>query len=203
MSTRKIILASSSPYRRALLGRLGLPFECISPDIDEIPMDHETPQACAIRLAQEKAAVIARQFPDAIVIGSDQVASCDGQRLEKPGTKARAFEQLRLQRGRRSEFHTAVCVMTDGGKKVASDVVVITVVFRNQQSLSDAHLRRYIDLEMPLDCAGAAKSEGLGIALMESLTGPDPTALIGLPMIALTRLLREFGVDPLQADTSH
>lgn len=203
MSTRKIILASSSPYRRALLGRLGLPFECISPDIDETPIDHETPQACAIRLAQEKAAVIARQFPDAIVIGSDQVASCDGQRLEKPGNKARAFEQLRLQRGRRSEFHTAVCVMTDGGKKVVSDVVVITVVFRNQQSLSDAHLRRYIDLEMPLDCAGAAKSEGLGIALMESLTGPDPTALIGLPMIALTRLLREIGVDPLQADTSH
>ncbi len=203
MSTRKIILASSSPYRRALLGRLSLPFECISPDIDETPIDHETPRACAIRLAQEKAAVIARQFPNAIVIGSDQVASCDGQRLEKPGTKARAFEQLRLQRGRRSEFHTAVCVMTDGGKKVASDVVVITVVFRNQQSLSDAHLRRYIDLEMPLDCAGAAKSEGLGIALMESLTGPDPTALIGLPMIALTRLLREIGVDPLQADTSH
>ncbi len=203
MSTRKIILASSSPYRRALLGRLGLPFECISPDIDETPINHETPHACAIRLAQEKASVIARQFPDAIVIGSDQVASCDGQRLEKPGTKERAFEQLRLQRGRRSEFHTAVCVMADGGKTVASDIVVITVVFRNEHSLSDAHLRRYIDLEMPLDCAGAAKSEGLGIALMESLTGPDPTALIGLPMIALTRLLREIGVDPLQADTKN
>lgn len=203
MSIRKIILASSSPYRRALLGRLGLPFECVSPDIDETPIDHETPRACAIRLAQEKAAVIARQFPDAIVIGSDQVASCNGHRLDKPGTKEHAFEQLQLQRGRESEFHTAVCVMTDGGKKVTSDVVVITVAFHDEQRLSDAHLRRYIDLEMPLDCAGAAKSEGLGITLMASLTGPDPTALIGLPLIALTRLLREIGVDPLRTDTGH
>lgn len=202
MSTRKIILASSSPYRRELLSRLGLPFECISPNVDETPIDHETPAACALRLAREKAAVIARQFPDAIVIGSDQVASCDGRRMDKPGTKERAFEQLQIQRGRTSEFHTAVCVMTDGGKTVASDVVVITVVFRAAASLSDAALRRYIDLEMPLDCAGSAKSEGLGITLMESLTGPDPTALIGLPMIALTRLLREVGVDPLQTNAS-
>ncbi len=197
MSTRPIILASSSPYRRALLGRLGLPFECISPDVDETPLAQETPEASARRLAIAKASVIAKQFPNAVVIGSDQVASCDGRRLEKPITKERAFEQLLLQRGRESTFHTAVCVMTDGGKTVESELVVVKVVFRSADSLTDEQIRRYIDLESPLDCAGSAKSEGLGVALMESLTGPDPAALVGLPMIALTRRLRELGIDPL------
>ncbi len=195
--SRRIILASSSPYRRALLARIGLPFECISPDIDESPLDQETPEDCAHRLAIAKAAVIAQQYPDAVVIGSDQVASCGGRRLEKPLTKERAFAQLVLQRGRESIFHTAVCVMTQGGQIQTSEVVTVKVVFRSEDSLTDAHLRRYIDLESPLDCAGSAKSEGLGVALMESLTGPDPTALIGLPMIALTRLLRDLGIDPL------
>ncbi len=203
MSKRTIILASSSPYRRALLSRLGLPFECISPDIDETPLEQETPADSARRLAIAKAAVIAKQYPHAVVIGSDQVASCEGRRLEKPITKERAFEQLVLQRGRESAFHTAVCVMTEGGQSTTSEVVVVKVVFRNADSLSDEQIRRYIDLERPLDCAGSAKSEGLGVALMESLTGPDPTALVGLPMIALTRLLRDIGIDPLAVNAAN
>jgi septum formation protein len=165
--------------------------------VDESALEFESPAATALRLAQEKAFAVACRFPDAVVIGSDQVASCGGRRLEKPLTKERAFAQLVLQRGRESIFHTAVCVMTQGGQIQTSEVVTVKVVFRSEDSLTDAHLRRYIDLESPLDCAGSAKSEGLGVALMESLTGPDPTALIGLPMIALTRLLRDLGIDPL------
>lgn len=195
--TTRIILASSSPYRKALLSRLGLPFETLSPDIDESPLPGEGFVDTAIRLAKEKARVISVNAPEAIVIGSDQVACCGDYRLDKPGNAATALEQLQRQRGNVSEFHTAMCVMAEGGKKSFSDVVTIRVKFRSAQELSDAHLKRYIALEQPFDCAGSAKSEGLGITLMESFTGSDPTALVGLPLITLSARLRQLGVDPL------
>jgi septum formation protein len=195
--TPTIFLASGSPYRKALLARLGLPFETRSPDIDESPLPGERFVETAIRLAKEKARVISVHEPNAIVIGSDQVACCGPHRLDKPGNAQTALAQLQLQRGKTSEFHTALCVMTNGGQRVLTDLVTIGVRFRNADELTDARLTRYIELEQPLDCAGAAKSEGLGITLMESFSGNDPTALVGLPLISLSRMLRELGVDPL------
>lgn len=195
--TPRIILASSSPYRKALLSRLGLPFESESPDIDETPLAGERFVDTAMRLAKEKAYVISVQAPNAIVIGSDQVACCGDYRLDKPGNAAIALKQLQRQRGNVSEFHTAMCVMTNGGAKSFSDLVTIRVKFRNAEELTDARLKRYIELEQPFDCAGSAKSEGLGITLMESFTGTDPTALVGLPLITLSARLCELGVDPL------
>ncbi|NBP27795.1 MAG: septum formation inhibitor Maf [Betaproteobacteria bacterium] len=167
----QLILASTSPYRKELLARLQLHFDVHAPQVDEAPRAGESFLQTAVRLAREKALAIAQSQPNAIVIGADQVASCEGERLDKPGTAERALAQLQLQRGKTSEFITAVCV--------------------------DGLLRRYITLENPLDCAGAAKSEGLGIALIESIEGPDPTALVGLPLIALTDLLKTFDVSPL------
>lgn len=197
-----IILASSSPYRRELLARLGLAFDTQAPQIDESPLEFERPAATALRLAQEKAFVVSAKFPDAIVIGSDQVACCGTERLDKPLTEQRALEQLRLQRGRVSEFHTALCVMKDGGQQTWSDLVTTRVKFRPAAELTDARLALYIERERPLDCAGAAKSEGLGIALIESIEGPDATALVGLPLIALTRLLAQAGLDVLAYTTT-
>jgi len=197
MNTADLILASTSRYRRDLLSRLGLPFRVESPGVEESALEFELPAATALRLAQEKAFVIACRFPDAIVIGSDQVACCGDERLDKPVTPERALEQLRLQRGRVSEFHTALCVMRDAGHVTHCEIVTTRVRFRAAAELTDQRLRRYIEIEQPFDCAGAAKSEGLGISLIESIEGPDPAALVGLPLIALTRMLRLCGLDPL------
>jgi septum formation protein len=194
-----LILASTSTYRQMLLKRLGLAFTVEAPGVEEFSLEFEAPAATALRLAQEKAFAVSARFPDALVIGSDQVACCANERLSKPGTAARALEQLRLQRGRVSEFHTAICVMRNAGHEFLSEIVTTRVRFRSAKELTDERLRAYIEIEQPMDCAGAAKSEGLGISLIESMDGPDPTALVGLPLIALTKLLRKMGVDPLQA----
>jgi len=192
-----LILASSSIYRRELLSRLGLDFVVARPDVDETPYRGESFTDTAIRLAREKAVCVAKQHPTAIVIGSDQVAACAGMRLDKPGNAENALAQLQHQRGRVSEFHTALCLAGDGGLCIEETLVTTHVRFRNAESLSDDMLKSYIAVEKPFDCAGAAKSEGLGIALIASIQGPDPTALVGLPLIALTDLLAKFGVTPL------
>jgi septum formation protein len=191
---KELILASGSPYRRELLARLGLPFSVRSPDIDETPESGESFVQTAQRLACEKAITIAKKFTNAVVIGSDQVAHCQGIRLDKPGNAENALRQLLLQRGNTSEFHTAVCVASEGGRKVAQELVTTRVTFLDERDLSEDMLRRYIELEKPFDCAGGAKSEGLGIALIKSIDGPDPTALVGLPLIALVRMLKHAGI---------
>ena len=192
-----LILASTSPYRRELLARLQLPFDVHAPQVDEAPHAGESFLHTAVRLAREKAVAVAQSHPNAIVIGADQVASCEAQRLDKPGTAERALAQLQLQRGKTSEFITAVCVVAKAGQMLKEACVATRVRFRSAAELPDDRLRRYIALENPLDCAGAAKSEGLGIALIESIEGPDPTALIGLPLIALTDLLKSFELSAL------
>ena len=185
-----IILASSSPYRRELLTRLGLPFSYQTPAVDETPLPHETTLALALRLAELKARAIAQQNPGAWVIGSDQVADLFGAVLGKPGNFERALAQLQLMRGNSVQFHTALCVMRDGKHTTLS--VPTTVQFRD---LPDAILEAYLHTEQPYDCAGSAKVEGLGISLLESVQSDDPTALIGLPLIALSGLLRNAGFE--------
>jgi len=193
----RLILASSSAYRRELLGRLQLPFEAIAPDIDETPHPGETPQATALRLAREKAAAVARKHPGALVIGSDQVATLDGAQIGKPGDHARALAQLQMMRGRRVVFHTALCLW-DGRlpPEVAAQVAQLEniQVFVSFRDLPDAELDAYLRIEQPYDCAGSAKNEGLGIALLERIDSLDPTALTGLPLIALTGMLRRAGM---------
>jgi septum formation protein len=190
----RLILASSSAYRRELLSRLGLPFEAISPDIDEAPLPGESPEATALRLAREKAAAIARQHPGALVIGSDQVATLDGEQIGKPGDHARALAQLQKMRGRRVTFHTALCLW-DGRLAAAQAAQVDNVqVFVTFRDLPDRELDAYLRIEQPYDCAGSAKNEGLGIALLERIDSSDPTALTGLPLIALTGMLRRAGL---------
>jgi len=193
----RLILASSSAYRRELLGRLQLPFEAIAPDIDETPHPGETPQATALRLAREKAAAVARKHPGALVIGSDQVATLDGAQIGKPGDHARALAQLQAMRGRRVVFHTALCLW-DGRlpPDVATQVAQVenVQVFVSFRDLPDAELDAYLRIEQPYDCAGSAKNEGLGIALLERIDSLDPTALTGLPLIALTGMLRRAGM---------
>lgn len=191
----RLILASSSAYRRELLGRLGLPFEAISPDIDETPQDGETPQATALRLARAKAQAVAALHPGALVIGSDQVATLDALQIGKPGDHARALAQLQLMRGRKVIFHTALCLwdgrIDDPDQAAQVENVQVAVRFRD---LPDAELDAYLRIEQPYDCAGSAKNEGLGIALLDSIHSTDPTALTGLPLIALTGMLRKAGV---------
>jgi septum formation protein len=191
----RLILASSSAYRRELLGRLGLPFEAIAPAIDEAPLPGETPDATALRLAREKAAAVARLQLGALVIGSDQVATLDGLQIGKPGDHARALAQLQLMRGRRVVFHTALCLwdgrVADAAAAAQIENVQVFVTFRD---LPDAELDAYLRIEQPYDCAGSAKNEGLGIALLERIDSSDPTALTGLPLIALTGMLRRAGV---------
>lgn len=185
-----LILASTSRYRRELLARLGLSFESARPDTDETALPDEAPEALAHRLAQAKAHAIASRHPKAWVIGSDQVAACGGLLLGKPGGRAAALAQLHAASGREVVFHTAVCVMraADDTCWLASDRT--HVQFRN---LHDDELTRYVDAEQPFDCAGSFKSEGLGISLFERIRSDDPTALIGLPLIALCGLLRKAG----------
>ncbi|MCC2958285.1 Maf-like protein [Massilia sp. IC2-477] len=191
----RLILASSSAYRRELLSRLQLPFEAIAPDIDETPQPGEAPQDTALRLARDKAAAVAARAPGALVIGSDQVATLDGMQIGKPGDHARALAQLQLMRGRRVVFHTALCLWdsreADPSQAAQVENVQVFVDFRD---LPDAELDAYLRIEQPYDCAGSAKNEGLGIALLERIESSDPTALTGLPLIALTGMLRRAGL---------
>ena len=186
-----MILASSSPYRRALLERLGLAFEAWSPQVDESQRESEAPRDTAARLARAKALAGASRFPDAWIVGSDQVAEQAGTAIGKPGTIEAARAQLRAMSGRVVIFHTAICVARPGGGR--REVLVPTeVAFRD---LRDAEIDRYLEREPALDCAGSAKSEGLGIALLDRLRGDDPTALVGLPLIALAAILRDEGFE--------
>ncbi|NVM74534.1 septum formation protein [Duganella sp. SG902] len=191
MTSSLLVLASSSAYRKELLSRLQLPFEVAAPDIDETPLPGETPSATALRLAREKAAAVAAKMPGAIVIGSDQVATLDDEQIGKPGNHANALAQLQKMRGREVIFHTALCVW-DGRNHTAQVEDIQTVVkFRD---LPDAELDAYLRIEQPYDCAGSAKNEALGIAILERIDSRDPTALTGLPLIALTGMLRNLGV---------
>ena len=194
-ATPSLVLASSSAYRKELLSRLRLPFDVAVPDIDESPLPGETPSATALRLAREKAAAVALRLPGRIVIGSDQVATLDELQIGKPGNHAKALAQLQLMRGREVVFHTALCVW-DGRQAdpaAAAQVADIqtVVTFRD---LPDAELDAYLRIEQPYDCAGSAKNEGLGIAILERIASSDPSALTGLPLIALTGMLRNIGV---------
>ncbi len=193
----QLILASTSRYRRELLARLRLPFLVVAPDVDETPHEGEPPAALAQRLAQAKAAAVSALHPNAVVIGSDQVADLDGVAISKPGTHERATQQLRAMSGRAIVFHTAVTVSRRSSGFEATSLVPVTVHFR---SLSDAEIENYLRAEQPYDCAGSAKVETLGIALIEALDAPDPTALVGLPLIQTCAMLRRAGIDPLGAD---
>ncbi len=188
---RKLILGSTSAYRRELLQRLRLPFGVAAPDVDETPLPHETPLALARRLALAKALAVAQQYPDCVVIGSDQVADLDGEPLGKPGTHERAVAQLQKMRGKTVVFQTAVAVVCQASGFQQEDVAPVRVVFRD---LSDAEIENYLRAETPYDCAGSAKSEGLGIALLESIDNDDPSALVGLPLIRTSRMLRAAGI---------
>jgi septum formation protein len=190
MSKPSLILASTSPYRRALLERLRVPFEVIRPEVDETPLPGETPRALALRLAVAKAQAVGAAHLDALVIGSDQVAALDGEALSKPGTHERAVDQLRRMRGRRVEFLTALAVHRAAARKTVSRLVPYAVEFRD---FTDRQLEDYLHAEQPYDCAGSAKAEGLGIVLIRRMEGDDPNALIGLPLIALVDLLGEHG----------
>ena len=187
--TQALILASGSRYRAELLARLRLPFETWSPDIDESALPGEAPAKTALRLARLKAEAGARAHPGRCVIGSDQVADCGGRAVNKPGTPGGAREQLRELSGRPVLFHTALCVIGASGRR-HERLLTTDVVFR---SLSDAEIERYLAAEPAHDCAGSAKSEGLGISLLHRLGGDDPTALVGLPLIALSQMLRAEG----------
>ena len=191
MTSPRLVLASTSAYRRQLLERLGLPFETARPEVDETPLPGESPVATADRLAVEKARAVAAQFPDALIIGSDQVAHRGNERFDKPGTVERAIAQLRDMSGDTITFHTAVCLYNSATGHTQLEGVPVVARFRE---LSDTEILRYVERERPLDCAGSAKSEGLGISLLEYMRGDDPTALIGLPLIALSRMLRAEGV---------
>lgn len=186
-----LILASSSVYRKSMLQRLGLPFHTVSPNIDESALPDETPETLSQRLAFAKARRVAQQHPGCIVIGSDQVATYDGKPIGKPGSHERAVVQLRELSGKTVAFHSAL-VVTDGKRSTVADVVT-RCVFRR---LSDAEIEHYLTVEKPFDTAGSAKAEGLGISLMESMHSDDPTAIIGLPLIELSRMLRSFELNP-------
>lgn len=184
------MLASSSRYRRALLERLGLVFACADPALDEAAPEHEAPASTALRLAAAKARAVAARFPEAIVIGSDQVASCEGRRLEKPGGRENALRQLRTLSGKSASFDTAVAVLDAASGRLLARSVPCLVTFRD---LGAAQIEAYLEREQPYDCAGSAKAEGLGIALIARIETEDPTALIGLPLIALCELLAAAG----------
>lgn len=189
----RLILASSSPYRRSLLERLGLPFECHSPDVDETPQLQEKPSQLAQRLAQAKAQAVAQLYPDALVIGSDQVAALGDEPIGKAGSHSKALQQLQRLSGQTVVFQTAVCI--SHGHQIATALVPTECRFR---TLTSDEIEHYLFQDLPYDTAGSAKAEQLGIALMESLRSDDPTAIIGLPLIAVCSLLRQFGVNPLQ-----
>ena len=190
-----LILASTSRYRRELLGRLRLAFEVMSPGVDEAARPGESPAALAERLSRAKAAAIAALRPTAVVIGSDQVCEVEGIALGKPGTHERAVRQLERLSGRRAVFHTSVCVVRRDTAYERHEAAPVVVRFRR---LDAAEIEHYLRVEQPYDCAGSAKCETLGIALLEAIESDDPTALVGLPLIRTARLLREAGIDPLR-----
>ncbi len=195
----RLILASSSRYRQELLARLHLPFEAHAPEIDETPRPNEAPDLTARRLAREKAQAIAKHHPGALVIGSDQVATLDGLQIGKPGSHERALEQLQRMRGRSVVFHTALCLLdarAEARLPLQEEEVRTLVHFRD---LPDAELEAYLHIEQPYDVAGSAKNEALGIALLEKLESDDPTALTGLPLIALCSMLRRAGISFFQS----
>jgi septum formation protein len=189
-----LILASSSEYRRQLLQKLQIPFNSISPKIDETALEGEKPHQTALRLAQEKAKKIGAEYSHALVIGCDQVATLDGVELGKPGNHQNANKQLQMMRGREVTFHSALCLYNAATGNMQTDVVPYLVRFRQ---LSDEQIESYLNKEQPYQCAGSAKSEGLGIALMERMIGEDPNALIGLPLIKLISMLQNEGISVL------
>lgn len=191
----ELILGSTSRYRRELLERLRVPFAVTSPQVDETPQPGEAPAALAARLALAKAQAVAAHHPQAVVIGADQVADLDGEPMGKPGTHERAVAQLRRMRGRTVVFQTAIAVVRADTAFTRSHLAPVRVTFR---ALSDEDIERYLRLEQPYDCAGSAKCETLGIGLLDAIESDDPTALIGLPLIHTTRLLREAGLDVLR-----
>lgn len=191
---RKLILGSTSPYRRELLARLRIPFDVAAPDVDESAQSCEAPQQLACRLAMAKARAVAARFPACVVIGSDQVAELDGQALGKPGNHARAVAQLQQMRGKSVIFQTAVAVVCIETGFAQMDLAQVKVNFRH---ISDAEIEAYLLAETPYDCAGSAKSEGLGIALLDSIDNDDPTALVGLPLIRTCRMIQAAGIKVL------
>ena len=190
-SGRPLILGSTSRYRKELLNRLRIPFETASPDVDETPHSNESPKDLALRLALAKARAVALKHPDAVVIGSDQVADLDGIPLGKPGNHTNAILQLQRMRGKTVIFQTALSVVCIATGYERTDLAEVKVKFRD---LSDAEIETYLRAEEPYDCAGSAKSEGLGISLLDAIDNDDPTALIGLPLIRTCQMLREAGV---------
>ena len=195
-----LVLASTSQYRKALLARLLMPFETVSPEVDEAPLPGEVPSDLALRLAAAKARAVAKAYAStssgALVIGSDQVAHCEGRIMDKPGTHERATEQLRVMRGKTTVFDTALCLIHAQSGREQIRLVPTRVTLRN---LTDAEIEAYLRLEQPYDCAGSAKAEGLGIALIARIEGDDPNALIGLPLIALCDMLSAEGVPAFAA----
>ena len=188
---RKLVLGSSSPYRREMLARLRVEFQVAAPDVDETPQANETPKQLACRLAMSKARAVAARFPACVVIGSDQVADLDGLALGKPGNHARATAQLQQMRGKTVIFQTAVAVVCQDSGFAQLDLAQVRVRFRE---LEDAEIEAYLRAETPYNCAGSAKSEGLGIALLESIENDDPSALVGLPLIRTCRMIRAAGI---------
>jgi septum formation protein len=188
---RPLVLGSTSRYRRELLERLRLPFQVAAPDVDEAPTTGETPTATALRLSEAKARAVAARFPAALVIGSDQVAECDGQPIGKPGNRDNAIAQLRLLAGRTVVFHTGLALVDAPSGRCQTAMFDVASTFR---ALEPAEIDAYVDREQPFDCAGSVRSEALGIALFDRIVSDDPTALIGLPLIALIRMLRAEGV---------
>jgi septum formation protein len=186
-----LILASTSPFRRELLSRLQIPFEVAAPEVDEAPLTGESPVATAERLAEAKARAVAERFPDSLIIGSDQVAYMGNGRFGKPGTRDNAIVQLRTMSGHSVIFHTGLCLLNAATGRLHLRGIPTEVRFRE---LSDAEILRYLDREDSLNCAGSARSEGLGIALLEYMRGDDPNALVGLPLMALSDMLRAEGV---------
>jgi septum formation protein len=189
--SRLVVLASTSPFRRELLARLQLPFETVAPETDESALPGEAPASTALRLSEAKARAVARRFPDALIIGSDQVAAQGNDRFGKPGSRQNAIAQLRLMRGKEVVFHTGLCLLNSATNRVQTCCIDTHVGFRD---LADAEIESYLDKEDALNCAGSARSEGLGISLLSSLRGDDPNALIGLPLIALCDMLRAEGL---------
>ena len=190
----KIVLASTSRYRRELLSRLGLAFDVVAPVVDEAPQAGESPSQTALRLAEMKARAVAKDYPDSLIIGSDQVLLLDNEQLGKSGNFENAFLQLKKMQGKAMVFHTALCLLNSRSGNLQLRDVPTTIHMRN---LSDAQIESYLRKEQPYDCAGSARSEGLGIALIARYETADPNALIGLPLIALTEMLANEGVDPL------
>lgn len=191
MNSQPLVLASTSIYRSQLLSTLQIPFQTAAPDVDETPLPGESAEQTSYRLAQVKAQVVARRFPAALIIGSDQVALLDGQQIGKPLNHDNAVLQLRAMRGKTVTFYTALSLLNAASGEMQTDVAITKVGFRN---LSDDAIERYLKKEQPYHCAGSAKSEGLGIALISSIQGDDPNALIGLPLILLVGMLEKQGV---------